>query len=106
MCEFCVKHGEGKKWYLNVKNYSQDLINDISRRRYVKNFFYSVDRGYKKYFNVIKSLPFNMPVVGPSLKAILKRRLINEHWGQVIPVEDVDEILSITNSIIPIRSDG
>jgi len=27
MCEFCTKHGEGKKWYLEMKNYSQEWLN-------------------------------------------------------------------------------
>ena len=26
MCEFCVEHGEGKKWYLLMKNYSDELV--------------------------------------------------------------------------------
>ena len=26
MCEFCTKHGEGKKWYLQMKNYSRELL--------------------------------------------------------------------------------
>ena len=102
MCEFCIKHGEGKKWYLNVKNYSQDLVNDIIRRKYVRRFFYGADKGYKEYFPLLKKLPFNMPIIGPSLKAFLRRRLIPEHWGQVIPIEDVEKILSITNSIVRI----
>ncbi|MGB2600801.1 MAG: 4Fe-4S binding protein [Candidatus Omnitrophota bacterium] len=102
MCEFCIKHGEGKKWYLNVKNYSQELVNDVNRRAYVKDFFHGVDRGYKKYFNLIKRLPLKMPLIGSSLKAILKRRFINQHWGQVVPIEDVEKILSITNSIVRI----
>lgn len=102
MCEFCIKHGEGKKWYLNVKNYSQDLVNDINRREYIKGFFYGIDRSYKKCFNLIKSSPLNMPIIGPSLKAILKRRFIREHWGQVIPIEDVEKVLSLTSSIVRI----
>ncbi len=102
MCEFCIKHGEGKKWYLNVKNYSQDLASDLNRRAYVKIFFRAVDKGYKEYFNLIKHLPWNMPIIGPSLKAILKRRFIDEHWGQVIPIEDVEKVLSITSSIVRI----
>ena len=102
MCEFCIKHGEGEKWYLNVKNYSQDLVNDIERRVFVRKFFYGVDKGYKKYFNLVKSLPLNLPIIGPSLKGIIKRRAINEHWGQVVPIEDVEKILSITNSIVRI----
>ena len=26
MCQFCVQHGEGKKWYLAMKNYSHELL--------------------------------------------------------------------------------
>jgi len=26
MCEFCVDHGEGKKWYLEMKNYAEELL--------------------------------------------------------------------------------
>ena len=29
MCEFCLKHGEGEKWYLQAKNYSDDLFSDL-----------------------------------------------------------------------------
>ena len=26
MCRICVKYGDGKKWYLNPKNYSDEVI--------------------------------------------------------------------------------
>ena len=39
MCEFCHKHGEGKKWYLQAKNYSDDLLSDLERRKYIVDFF-------------------------------------------------------------------
>ena len=38
MCEFCLKHGEGKKWYLEAKNYSDDLLSDLRRRRFIEGF--------------------------------------------------------------------
>ena len=25
MCEFCTEHGEGKKWYLQMKNYAEGV---------------------------------------------------------------------------------
>lgn len=28
MCEFCTKHGEGKKWYLEMKNYAGELLHE------------------------------------------------------------------------------
>ena len=38
MCEFCVQHGEGEKWYLQAKNYSEDLLADLSRQRMIRDF--------------------------------------------------------------------
>ena len=38
MCEFCHQHGEGKKWYLQAKNYSDDLLSDARRRKYIEDF--------------------------------------------------------------------
>ncbi len=32
MCDFCHKHGEGKKWYLEAKNYAEDLLSGLRRR--------------------------------------------------------------------------
>lgn len=32
MCEYCHKHGEGKRWYLQAKNYSEDLKSDLEKR--------------------------------------------------------------------------
>lgn len=26
MCEFYTEHGEGKKWYLEMKNYADELL--------------------------------------------------------------------------------
>ena len=38
MCEFCLQHGEGKKWYLQAKNYADDLLSDLKRRRFIETF--------------------------------------------------------------------
>ena len=33
MCEFCTKHGEGKKWYLQMKNYAGELLHERAQRQ-------------------------------------------------------------------------
>jgi len=34
MCEFCTQHGEGRKWYLQMKNYSDVLLHEeLSNRQ-------------------------------------------------------------------------
>ena len=100
MCEFCTKHGEGKKWYLNVKNYSDDLLSDLKRREFVKEHFYWVDQTYKKYGGLMRALPLKVPLIGPPIKAIVKRIFLNTKWSQVIPIEEVEKILSLTNTIV------
>ena len=39
MCEFCTKHGDGKIWFKNAANYANDLMADLNRRTYIKDFF-------------------------------------------------------------------
>ncbi len=43
MCQFCVEHGEGKRWYLQAQNYSADLNSDLERRAYVVKFISGFD---------------------------------------------------------------
>lgn len=99
MCEFCVKHGEGKKWYLNIKNYSYDLLSDASRKAFAKNHFYWVDKTYRNYRRIVDHLPLNIPLIRMSLCAVVKGLFVYKHWSQVLPIEDVEKILSFTNSI-------
>jgi len=39
MCEFCHKHGEGEKWYLQAKNYAEELLGDPKRVKFIEEFF-------------------------------------------------------------------
>ncbi len=41
MCEFCTKHGDGQVWFKNAANYANDLMADLNRRSYIKDFFSS-----------------------------------------------------------------
>ena len=38
MCEFCTQHGEGRKWYLRMENYSQELLEQDGRREFMTGF--------------------------------------------------------------------
>ena len=39
MCEYCVQHGGGKKWYLETRNYLRNLKIDDHRHREFGNDF-------------------------------------------------------------------
>ncbi len=44
MCEFCTQHGEGKKWYLQMENYSQELLEQDGRREYMIEFLNTFEK--------------------------------------------------------------
>jgi NAD-dependent dihydropyrimidine dehydrogenase PreA subunit len=99
MCEFCLKHGEGEKWYLQAKNYSDDLLSDIHRRKYIEEFV-SHPEGLAEsahYLDLLSKLPmFIRGVVG----RIVTWKMKKTHFGQVVPIEDIKQIFDFTNSIV------
>lgn len=99
MCEFCHTHGEGKKWYLQAANYSDDLLSDLRRRRYIEEFFADPGRlaGSEKYLAILDRLPrlLRRPIVN----AIVGKQKLH-HYGQVVPLEDVAGIMGLVTSVV------
>jgi ferredoxin len=99
MCEFCLKHGEGKKWYLQAKNYSDDLLSDIRRRRFIHRFLSNTDRLKSKVARLDKlddAPRFVRSIMGKLVTAKMKRL----HYGQVLPIEDVERIFEMVGAIV------
>lgn len=98
MCEFCHRHGEGKKWYLQAKNYSQDLLSDVRRRKMIRGFFSGEDQvsGDPASAEKLNRLP---GFVQRAIKGRVTRRMKQMHFGQVLPLEDVEAIFGFVDSI-------
>ena len=94
MCEFCHKHGEGKKWYLQAKNYSQDLQSDLMRRRVFDMNIFAKDM---KRWEELKKAPFFVRAIQ---EPRIEKRVKNMHFGQVLPIEDVEQIFGIVNNVV------
>lgn len=99
MCEFCHQHGEGKKWYLQAKNYSDDLMNDLRRRDLIRDFFSKPEaqrKGVQKLGELEKAPGF--------VRRVMTRRISNKfkknHFGQVVPIEEVERIFDFVTSIV------
>lgn len=99
MCEFCVKHGEGEKWYLNAANYSEDLLSDIRRRRLIEEFLSDTDglARASKYLDILGKAP---RLVKDIVGGIVTRKMKKNHFGQVVPIEDIEKIFGFVNSIV------
>ena len=99
MCDFCHQHGEGKKWYLDARNYSEDLLSDLKRRKFIKRFFTSPDHlaTGERALSVLGKIP-SILTKGARRKITEKQKV--NHFGQVIPIEDVERIFAFTTSVV------
>ncbi|MCL5025197.1 MAG: 4Fe-4S binding protein [Chloroflexi bacterium] len=99
MCEYCVKHGEGQKWYLQAKNYSDDLLSDLQRRKFIEDFFThpeSLEDDAKQLERLDRAPGFVRRVVRWRTTSRMKKI----HFGQVLPIEDVERIFDFATSIV------
>lgn len=117
MCEFCTEHGEGKKWYLEMKNYSKELLRaelspsqkDTIRAttraewlvRFVENFEGPMVAGVPVPLEQLAAAVFSTPELrAPQVSEdeLVEGRKIT-HFGQVLPIEDVERIIDMVDSI-------
>jgi NAD-dependent dihydropyrimidine dehydrogenase PreA subunit len=112
MCEFCQEHGEGKKWYLQMKNYSRDLLREEltpeqkkiigtrTRKEWLIDFTSSFSYHEPKEKNGVKELP---NVIQPPKRPMTEEEIVHdskvEHFGQVLPIEDVEQVIDLVNNI-------
>jgi Pyruvate/2-oxoacid:ferredoxin oxidoreductase delta subunit len=99
MCEFCLKHGEGKKWYLQASNYSDDLLGDIRRRRMIEEFFLNPNRLIKGV-DFLKRLEKTPSFIRRTIGRIITGRQKKSHFGQVVPIEEIEEIFGFVSHIV------
>jgi ferredoxin len=99
MCDFCHQHGEGKKWYLNANNYAEDLLSDLRRRRFITRFF--EDPGHlAKGERALKALDVMPDFLWKGVRKNITAKQQVKHFGQVVPIEDIERILALTTSVV------
>jgi NAD-dependent dihydropyrimidine dehydrogenase PreA subunit len=99
MCEFCAEHGEGKEWYLSMKNYGQELLAQDGRREYIASFFQDFEAGAASSLSMLDSIQA-LPFVPDVVSRVATARQKKNHFGQVVPIEDVDRILAMVNTVV------
>lgn len=99
MCEFCHKHGEGKKWYLRAENYSEDMLSDFKRREFIADFFSLAEHhsGVLDKLGQIRVMPGFVRRTLTSHRVARQKQL---HFGQVLPIEDVESIFGFVTSVV------
>ncbi|HNR12466.1 MAG TPA: 4Fe-4S binding protein [Thermodesulfobacteriota bacterium] len=100
MCEFCLKHGEGRRWYLEASNYSEDLLNDLSRQKFIKHFFTALKDDAASFQKQLAAFDQAPDMVKRAFRWKTVRRMKKIHYGQIVPIEDIETIFGFVNSII------
>jgi len=99
MCEFCHKHGEGQKWYLRAENYSEDLLSDLKRRKFIADFFSLTEEGP----GLIEKLG-QLRIMPHFVKSAVVTHRVDRwkkvHYGQVLPIEDVERVFGLVSNVV------
>ena len=103
-----MQHGAGGKWYLNATNYSNEVAEKYNLREFLleqyTNFEQISVRKVSGFSPVGVDYTFRMPIIGRVVKMMAERMLHSRrtptnpfrpdgHIGQVVPLEDAEEIL-------------
>ena len=99
MCQFCNEHGEGKKWYLQAKNYSDDLLSDARRRKFIAEFAGAGVEKLSKDVAGLKKLARLPALIRGLLVRFVTWKMKKVHFGQVVPIEEIEQIFGFVNSI-------
>ncbi len=114
MCEFCMQHGEGKQWYLQMKNYSRELLNAPLSPAQVEVVGFATRQEWLEddfKWTIIPAGGGKAPEADTSSDAsseqsqatytdaqrLIRRKISN--FGQVLPLEDVEKVLQLADSI-------
>jgi len=98
MCEFCHEHGEGKKWYLQAKNYSEELWNE-ERKLMTKDFFEKFEQNAVEMFGSGDQMSMADPATVEAMLPLMVEEQKKNHWGQVVPIEEIEQILDMAVNI-------
>ncbi|MHA2008130.1 MAG: 4Fe-4S dicluster domain-containing protein [Promethearchaeota archaeon] len=109
MCKWCFQHGIGEKWYLNAKNYSDQLAKDLDLEEYLTEQWMNFETVFIRKITGLSSkglgYKLQMPLIGRIVRWAAERMIhakvrhpkairADGHIGQVIPLEDAQIIMS------------
>ena len=100
MCEFCLEHGEGRKWYLEAKNYGLDLLSDAKKRKAFKKYVGKPMGSGTQFHQQMEKLEKAPSFVRRMMRWKTVSTMKKVHYGQVVPIEDVERIFDFVNSIV------
>jgi len=110
MCEFCTAHAEGRKWYLEMQNFSQELLHQklTAEQKAASGVDTRAEWVYRSMETFVEPASTGIPYKReeapskeeePLSEAEEHRRRKIEHYGQILPIEDVEQVVDLASSI-------
>ncbi len=118
MCRYCVQYGDGKKWYLNPKNYSDEVIHGELTKVKMEDLMmgqllgvkgtiqeimttaqrFKYDIGFGEHIDLVfQDLDDDMArTMREGLPALMDKAV----GGQVVPLEDAEKIIDLNQGDI------
>ncbi len=101
MCEFCTRHGEGKKWYDNMANYSEEVFRRVNSEERVRAFLADLHRSMKEDVALALGWKRRLPRIYRLIAyPLVTRHLKKTHFGQILPLEDLESIFDRFSSVV------
>lgn len=97
MCDWCIAHGAGEKWYLRAKNYSQDMLKDKDRHFYMEEHHLRLETKLGTILPTVDWILDHVPIVSNLFRQILNGWVNTWHGGQIVPVEDARAVLRLAD---------
>jgi len=97
MCDWCVSHGAGEKWYLEAKNYSIKMLEDPGRQAFFNEYFLKLEKELGTIFPTVDWIMAHVPVMSSLFQRILNGWVNTWHGGQVVPLEDAKASLKLAD---------
>ncbi len=99
MCEFCTQHGEGEKWYLNASNYATELLDELNRQKFIEHFYYRVILKGNREISLLEKLFRGRISLPLKIRARVTEQHKKSHFGQIIPMEEIPNVLAMATSV-------
>ncbi|MGI6629664.1 MAG: 4Fe-4S binding protein [Bacillota bacterium] len=99
LCEFCIKHGEGKKWYEIMGHYSREMLEEQGRKGYVEHFVTGVRKNAETNLKRLNWAREKSPLAYRFVRKMGTWWMKKVHFGQIVPLEDAERIVDLVQSI-------
>lgn len=110
MCKHCLEHGEGQKWFLNFKHFSEEQLDDKARKAIVEMYIWKniTQKGlptlsyatlrYGFHFALMDTL-IKVPEARALVKKSINQFMARYHFGQVLSPEETEAVLELSSHL-------